>query len=473
MSYKKGQKMGMEYRYPCFTIKANQLTKLISIIFMCFAGISSIFAATLPVPDNLSTMIEKVSPSVVDIKTSFFTYEKGKRVFIGEEASGAIIDAQNGYIVTNAHAIAGNDPQIRVELQDGRYFNASIVGQSGLVDLAVLKITANNLQAISLGSEQSIRIGQDVVVIGSALGLKESVTKGIISALQRGGIEDNAIENYIQTDAAINHGNSGGPLINLQGQMIGVNVSMYTPGEANAGIGFAIPIDIVKNVVSKLIKYGKADYSTLGFKVIDLQAGMSHQLHADVNRGAVIVRVIPGSPAALADLRMGDIITQMNDQAIKTAAQLQSDITLLEPNKSTQFTIVRQGAQLEKTIVTRDLSDFNKELVNQNQFLNDFSLENAYVYDPIWGVTQGVKITYLRPGSLAPYHGFAVGDIIVAINFQPVHSIEELQQCLQLITKEPENKAPRIFVSVLRHFDMLILEQQEEGSKSRSFITYI
>lgn len=447
-----------------------QMTAML--FFICMLITYTAHAESTPAT-NLATLIEKVSPSVVNIHTSFYSYAHGQKVMVKEIASGSIFDEKNGYIITNAHAVAGNNPEIDVELKDGRFFKAIIVGRETLVDLAVLKIQASNLQALPMGNANDLHVGQDVIVIGSAFGFKQTVTKGIISALQRGGIENNEIENYIQTDAPINPGNSGGPLINLDGEMIGVNVSMYTPGKGNAGIGFAIPLTTVKNVIGKILKYGKVTYSTLGIKVVDLQGGMSYKLNADANQGAVIVQLIPGSPAALAGLRAGDIITHMDNQVVKTAAQLQSNIHLLNPGQQVEYTIARQQHEtLKKTIATKSLTEFNHQIVAQNQFLNDIGIEDVNAYTPIWGATPGVKINFLHPDRLAAAQGLRVGDIILAVNFQPTHTINELRKTLASLAPK-DNESPTIFITILRGFNVLVRNLKAESSENISFIEYI
>lgn len=294
-------------------------------------------------------VVEKVEPAVVQINTSqtvksrvpeefadpFFRRFFGNRVPVSPAertvrglGSGFVINP-NGQILTNAHVV-NNADTVTVTFSDGRSFEGKVLGEDPVTDIAVVKIPANNLQTVVLGNSEQVRPGQWAIAIGNPLGLQETVTVGVISATDRSsrdiGVADKRI-GFLQTDAAINPGNSGGPLLNARGQVIGVNTAIIGGAQ---GLGFAIPIDTAQGIAQQLITKGKVEHPYLGIQLVALTPEIKQQLNnnpdgiqVQADRGILIVRVVPGSPAARAELRAGDVIQQINNQPVTNADRLQ------------------------------------------------------------------------------------------------------------------------------------------------------
>src|SRR5690554_3823805 len=243
--------------------------------------------------------------------------------------SGVIIDAKEGYVVTNNHVIDGAT-EILVTLKDGRQFDATVIGTDDRSDIALLKIKdGENLTAIKVGRSADLRVGDFVVAIGNPFGLGQTVTSGIVSALGRSGLGIEEIENFIQTDAAINSGNSGGALVTLDGELIGINTAILGPNGGNIGIGFAIPSDMMTNLVAQLIEFGEVRRGVLGVRGNDLTHDIAKALDLKANQGAFIAEVIADGPAERAGLKSGDVITEVNGEQIRTFADLSARVGTL------------------------------------------------------------------------------------------------------------------------------------------------
>lgn len=343
-------------------------------------------SAALPVEVNgqalpsLATMLEKVTPAVVNIATegrqpvsdSLMTDPFFKRFFgdtppgerqITGTGSGVIIHAQRGHILTNSHVIENADA-IHITLKDGRKYLAKVVGIDPRADLAVLQIPSEQLTAMRFGDSDRLRVGDFVVAIGNPYSIGQTVTSGIISALHRNpGISE--YENFIQTDAPINLGNSGGPLVNLSGELIGINTAILgDQGGGNLGIGFAVPINTASGVITQIVQYGKVERGQLGVEVQDLNPAMARDFGMKSNEGAVISQIMPNSPAEKADIQVGDVIVRLNGKNVNNAVDVKNMIGDLRTGTDVHMTTLRAGRSRNVT-VTISSPDGNKSAAVQ------------------------------------------------------------------------------------------------------------
>lgn len=329
----------------------------------CAALPAEINGQALP---SLASMLEKVTPAVVNITTEgrqplndSLLSDPFFRRFFGESSpgdrqisgtgSGVIIHAQRGHILTNAHVIEGADT-IYVTLKDGRKFIAEVVGIDPRADLAVLQIPPERLTAMRFGDSDHLRVGDFVVAIGNPYSIGQTVTSGIISALHRNpGISE--YEDFIQTDAPINLGNSGGPLVNLRGELVGINTAILgDQAGGNLGIGFAVPINIAAGVITQIIKYGKVERGQLGIEVQDVDAEMARNFGLPPNEGAIINQIIPGSPAEKSGVQAGDIILQLNSKNITGAVDVKNMVGDLRVGSEVHMTLLRAGRPRNITV---------------------------------------------------------------------------------------------------------------------------
>ena len=329
-------------------------------------------AGDTPLP-TLAPMIRKVSPAVVNVATRgtvrdsgaqspllqdpffrrFFDMPRGKapREHLFRSAgSGVIFDARQGYIVTNAHVVQ-NANEITVTLQDGRDLKAAVVGSDQPSDVAVLRVSAEGLAQMPLGDSSHLEVGDFVVAIGNPFGLQHTVTSGIVSGLSRTGINPDGYEDFIQTDASINPGNSGGALVNLRGELIGINTEIISSNGANIGIGFAIPVNMARTVVDQLIKYGEVKRGQLGVSMYTVTPDIAHSLGLATAVGALVSQVVEGSPADKAGIRVGDVITSVNGQPVKSNSELRNAIGLLRVGDTMDIGLVRDGKPARVTAV--------------------------------------------------------------------------------------------------------------------------
>ena len=288
-----------------------------------------------PLP-SLAPVLKEVTPSVVNIYTRtrvqvrspllddpffrrFFNIPDVPRERFSQSlGSGVIVDAEQGFVLTNNHVIQGAD-DISVTLQDGRSLQAEVVGTDPDTDLAVLRIPAEDLQALALADSEPLQVGDFVVAVGNPFGLGQTVTSGIVSALGRAGFRSLEFQNFIQTDASINPGNSGGALINLRGELVGINSAIFTPSGGNVGIGFAIPSSMARYVLEQLVRYGTVRRGTLGMVVQDLTAELAGALGMESGRGALVSEIYADSTAARAGLLPGDVVTSLGSMVVRSA----------------------------------------------------------------------------------------------------------------------------------------------------------
>src|SRR6201997_2895110 len=325
---------------------------------------------------TLAPMIRKVSPAVVNVATRGTIRERGaqnpllddpffRRFFdvppdTGPRArpfqsagSGVIFDARSGYIVTNAHVVE-NASEITVTLQDGRDLKADVVGSDADSDVAVLKVKADGLTQLALGDSAKSEVGDFVVAIGNPFGLQHTVTSGIISGLSRSGINPDGYEDFIQTDASINPGNSGGALVNLRGELIGINTAILSRSGGNIGIGFAIPVNMARSVMEQLVKFGSVKRGQLGVSMYTVTPDIAHSLGLTGAVGALVSQVVEGSPADKAGIRTGDVITSVNGPPVKSNSELRNSIGLLRVGDKVDIGLLRDGKPIKLTAVIAD-----------------------------------------------------------------------------------------------------------------------
>ena len=393
---------------------------------------------------TLAPMIKKISPAVVNIATRGTIRERGaqnpllddpffRRFFdvppdTGPRArpfqsagSGVIFDAHTGYIVTNAHVVE-NASEITVTLQDGRDLKAEIIGSDTPSDVAVLKVKPDGLTQIPLGDSAKVEVGDFVVAIGNPFGLQHTVTSGIISGLSRSGINPDGYEDFIQTDASINPGNSGGALVNLRGELIGINTAILSRSGGNIGIGFAIPVNMARSVMDQLIRYGSVKRGQLGVSMYTVTPDIAHSLGLPSAVGALVSQVVDGSPAEHAGIRTGDVITSVNGQPVKSNSELRNTIGLLRVGDKVEIGLLRDGKPLRVTAV---IADTTTELSAGPASIHK-SFEGAVLGDaPDAG---GALVRSVEPGSAAAQAGLRADDVIVGANRGRVSSVHELRE---------------------------------------------
>ena len=416
-------------------------------LFAVLLGMLIVSDASAGIPGedmpSLAPMLEQVTPAVVNIATyttvqvrnplmddpffrRFFNVPEQQHRYRRTQAagSGVIVDARLGYIVTNNHVIDRAD-EITVTLSDGRAMPAKLVGTDTQVDLAVLKVDASKLAQIKFADSSRLRVGDYVVAIGNPFGLDQTVTSGIVSALGRSGLGIEGYEDFIQTDASINPGNSGGALVNLHGELIGINTAILAPAGGNVGIGFAIPANMVSTIMAQLIKHGEVQRGRLGIRVQALNAELAKAFNVDFVEGVVVVEVDKESGAAKAGIVPGDVIVKVNDRDIKRVVDFHGQSALLMVGDRVDLTVLKDGKAKH---VAFDLAAENLEQISGERVdsrLTGVSLQNfRSVDDPSTGA--GVLVTDIADGSGAFARGLRPGDIIVALNRKPVHSISEM-----------------------------------------------
>jgi Do/DeqQ family serine protease len=404
-----------------------------------------------PMP-SLAPMIRRVSPSVVSIGIQGTVREQGQRNPLLDDpffrrffnvppdagarerpfqsaGSGVVVDAKQGYIITNAHVVE-NARDITVTLSDQREFPAKLIGSDPQTDIAVIQIKAEGLSQIGLGDSDALEPGDYVAAIGNPFGLQQSVSYGIVSALGRSGMNPDGFESLIQTDASINPGNSGGALVNLRGELIGINNMILSRSGGNIGIGFAIPVNMARSVTDQLIKYGSVKRGQLGVTIAPVTPDIAQALGIASNGGALITQVAKESAAARAGLQAGDVVTALNNRKMKSAAELRNAIGLLRVGDKVQIALLREGKARTVTAEIADpAADTTATTSGESGALPEGtqhrSLEGAQLEDaPDNG--GGVLVRNVAPNSRAASAGLRQSDVIVAANGARVTSTAAL-----------------------------------------------
>ncbi|HEV2336103.1 MAG TPA: trypsin-like peptidase domain-containing protein, partial [Stellaceae bacterium] len=258
--------------------------------------------------------------------------------------SGVIVDAAQGYVLTNNHVVE-NATDIEVTTKDNRRLTAKLIGRDTETDIAVLRVPAGNLTAVPMGDSDRLQVGDFVLAIGNPFGLGQTVTSGIVSALGRSGLGIEGYEDFIQTDASINPGNSGGPLVDLEGECVGINTAILAPGGGNIGIGFAVPINMARRVMEQLVRFGEVKRGRIGVAIQDLTPDLAQAMNTVHTTGAVIARVDPSSPAERAGLHTGDLVVAVNGVTVNSGTQLRNMIGLTRIGSEVELTVDRRGAE--------------------------------------------------------------------------------------------------------------------------------
>ncbi len=401
-------------------------------------------AAKPPVPRPILPQILQSPPG----RSATATQQEQKRQALG---SGVIIDAKKGLVVTNNHVIQNAD-EITVKLQDGRQFEGKLVGSDPESDVAVVRIKADNLTELPIGDSDKLQVGDFVVAIGNPFGLNQTVTSGIVSALGRTGLGIEGYEDFIQTDASINPGNSGGALINLKGDLVGINTAILAPSGGNVGIGFSIPINMVRQITEQLVAHGSVKRGRLGVYVQDLTQKLAKAFGIDKEHGAVVSQVVPNSPAEKAGLKEGDVITELDGKAVTSAAQLRNDVGLMRVGKSVNLTVMRDGKKMTVDAVL----EAREQQALKGGDISD-ALEGA-TFAPVpeelkqQGVDSGVYVKSVEEGSTAWNNELRAKDVVTSVNRQRVTSMDEFRQLVsgasQLLFSV--QRGPRVFFLAIR-----------------------
>ena len=419
------------------------------LLALCFLLSSRVFAA-LPVSvdgqsmPSLAPMLERVTPAVVNIATRSFIQQRENplmndpffRHFFSlpqpqqrrknqSLGSGVIVDAKNGIIITNHHVIDKAD-EITVTLTDGRDFKATVIGDDPESDVAVIQIDAPNLVAVNMADSDLLRVGDFVIAIGNPFGLGQTVTSGIVSALGRSGLGIEGYEDFIQTDASINPGNSGGALVNLRGELVGINTAIIAPGGGNVGIGFAIPSNMAGNLKDQLVKFGEVRRGQLGITAQDLTPELMQAFNLSKKRGVVISHVTPNSPADQAGIEPGDVILKINGDPVKNSAALRNEVGLLKIGDQVDLDLLKNGQSKRVSVVIgkRTTQTTAGKLVHK---LLDGTTLGALTADlGTDNNRKGILVLDVEQGSYAWSAGIRKGDIIAMANRIRVRSIEEL-----------------------------------------------
>lgn len=394
-------------------------------------------------PPSLAPMLEETTPAIVSIAVEGTQVSRQRipemfRHFFGAPneqvqerpfrglGSGVIIDAKNGYVVTNNHVVEDAD-EILVKLTDGREFKAKKLGADKQSDVALLQIKAKNLTAVPLANSDKLRVGDFVVAIGNPFGLSQTVTSGIVSALGRTGLNIGGLEDFIQTDAAINRGNSGGALVDLHGKLVGINTAIFGPNGGNVGIGFAIPSNMMKSLVDQIIEHGEVRRGLLGIIGDDVDAGLAEAIGLNVNKGAFVRQVNPESAAAEGGIEPGDIIVEINGNDIESFQELRAKIGTMGAGANVELTLLRKGKRIETEVVLGSASQTQIAAREIHPALEGATFSNGQTEQG----APGVLVSELQDRSPAARIGLQEDDVIVGVNRTRVNNLNELERVLQ------------------------------------------
>ena len=425
---------------------------ILSISLPFFSG-ASFGAIPLEISRSLAPMLENITPAVVNISTEgrqvmrenpifsdpffrdFFDIPMRPRTRKTQSlGSGVIVDASRGIVLTNSHVVANADT-IKVTLRDGREFNGELLGTDPETDVAVVKVAPKNLQDIKFADSNNLRVGDFVVAIGNPFGLGQTVTSGIVSALGRSGLGISGYEDLIQTDASINPGNSGGALVNLEGELVGLNTAIYSRHGGNIGIGFAISINMARHVMEQLVQYGTVQRGGIGAQFQDLTPSLAEAFGlGDIPSGAIIARIAEFSPADVAGLQVGDIVTSINNRAVKTVAEVDTQVALSPVGEKVPISLLRQGRKINTEFFIEIETHSSQLSPFKNSRFADSTIGEIPSSSGFYGRIAGVQIEEIKPSSPAWISGLRKGDIIQAINGRKIRSVGEFVQTVSRFT---------------------------------------
>ncbi len=405
---------------------------------------------------SLAPMLEQSKPAVVNIATKshvrvqdnpllndpffrhFFNIPKQQPRHRTKQSlgSGVIFDAKQGLVLTNNHVIQRAD-EITVSLTDGRSFEAELVGSDPATDVALIKIPAEQLTALPLANSDQLRVGDFVVAIGNPFGLGQTVTSGIVSALGRSGLGIEGYENFIQTDASINPGNSGGALVNLRGELVGINTAIFSPGQSsgNIGIGFAIPSNMVKQITDQLIEFGEVKRAYLGVQMQDITEELAKAFNIESGKGAVVTRIVKDSAAEESGLQVGDVILSIAGTKLINADSLRNTIGLLMVGQTIDVEILRDGKDKTLTATVKESKKATQKATAHPK-LSGASFGDIEESSPYYGNIDGVMTFSVKRGSPAWQAGLRANDIITSVNKQTVANLAEFKPLVHNNDKE-------------------------------------
>ncbi len=393
-----------------------------------------------PLP-SLAPLVKRISPAVVNIRVSqtldtqpAYGDEMFRRFFgipdgpgggsreVASAGSGVIVDAEKGYILTNHHVVAGAD-KIQISLLNGDSLDAEIVGSDAATDIAVLKVEPEDLADLPIGESDDVEVGDFVIAVGNPFGLGHTVTSGIVSALGRSGISRNGYEDFIQTDASINPGNSGGALVNMRGELVGINSAIISRTGGNVGIGFAVPSEIARSVMRQILDFGEVRRGLLGVSINTIDAESAKALGAEVDRGALVSAVEAGSAAEEAGIHVDDIIVRVNEKKIDDGRGLANAIGLKGSGENVDIEFVRNG---ERQTVTATLGQ--QAVARSSGSEIHSGLQGAQFAASSASAVGGIEVTEVEPGSPAAQRGLLAGDVITAVNRRQVQNLQQLRE---------------------------------------------
>jgi Do/DeqQ family serine protease len=399
---------------------------------------------------TLAPLVNEVTPAVVNISVitrsplednplfrdpffrRFFNLPDQPQQQEQAAGSGVIVDAKNGYVLTNNHVIRQAE-RVVVTLKDGRQFTAKLIGTDPGTDVAVLQIPAQKLTALKLGDSDALQVGDYVIAIGNPFGIGQTVTSGIVSALGRSGLSPEGYEDFIQTDASINPGNSGGALINLRGELIGINTAILGPSGGNIGIGFAVPSNMARAVMSQIARFGEVRRGRLGIEMADLTPAIAKKLGIAMVAGAVIAAVQPGSPAEKSGLRERDVIVALNGRPLRSAAELRARLGLTPVGEEVELRVQRDGETRNikaRVEAPQELAQSGGQNVPQLPGMQVVQIERGSgLYQRLRG--GGLVVSAVEQNSPAFQVGFRPGDIVYAVNRRRVQTLAEFQKAVR------------------------------------------
>jgi Do/DeqQ family serine protease len=425
------------------------------LLVVCAAVLAAAAASAQPAVremPSLAPMIEKISPAVVNISVSgsvtegasplandeffkrFFDFkepQQERKHEVEAAGSGVIVDAAKGYILTNHHVIENAD-KITVTLLDNRSLSAKVIGSDKGSDLAVVKVEASGLTSMPLGDSSKLRVGDYVVAIGNPFGFSHTVTSGIVSALGRSGINRDAYEDFIQTDASINPGNSGGALANLNGELVGINSAIISRSGGNIGIGFAIPMNMARSIMEQLISFGSVSRGLLGVSINDVSPEVAATYGLHDNSGALVMAVSPDSSAEHAGIRIDDVIVTINGTHVRDSGSLRNSIGLLRPGDKVKVGLIREGKEtnVTATLGASTATSAKTEPEPEKNVGLDEVFEGAEIVDAP-SSTPGLLVRRVDPGSPAADRGLRPGDIITKVNRMRVRNMADAKPLLR------------------------------------------
>ncbi len=410
---------------------------------------------------SLAPIVEAASPAVVNIRVrqtvstrSPFADDAMRRFFglpdggggsrqVQSAGSGVIVNASEGYILTNHHVVENAD-EILIMLLDGELLDAEVIGSDAETDIALLKVDAEDLTEMPIGDSEDVRVGDFVIAIGNPFGLGHTVTSGIVSALGRTGIGV-GLEDFIQTDASINPGNSGGALVNMRGELVGINSAIISRSGGNVGIGFAVPTEIAGSIMNQILAFGEVRRGLLGVSIQAIDAAAAKALNAPVDAGALITEIVADSAAEKAGLQVEDIIIEVNHKKISDARELRNAIGLLSAGDEVAIHYIRDGESRQATAELGERVTTSIAGGNIHRGLNGAEFQSTTASS-----VRGVEVSGVAEGSAAAQRGLRIGDVITNVNRQRVQSVSEL------IDVASENQI--LFLSVRRGGRLLTLQ---------------